>query len=375
MTLKSWGRWVTAGCVVLAIAATSLLLGRSETAAVPSPSNTLPSGLAAFAELLRRDGYLIVTDSMEVPRLSSSDLAIAPILAGKGLLGESTELPKRTISALESHLQNGGRVMTLMVDTDFEKASKESAPRHIQLDPHSERLLTVDFTRVKDSTVTFSDEKNPYKIISETGEELVTLDSSKSGFWVHCHGAIGLSNRFFARSDNAEFYLNLVRMAAPTGTRIVFVQAGYADSQSLGLLGSFGEWAVALQWQVIVIGLVIFYTLGKRFGSLVEPVKVQRGTRQLVDSLADTMKRARMAGFSARLIAKEAMRKKKAQLRLPPSTPDSRIIADLESSNQALAQDLLEGDESSHVQDSVQKLDKFLIGLDMQNQARQNRTK
>ena len=72
----------------------------------------------------------------------------------------------------------------------------------------------------------------------------------------------------------------------------MFTEASFGHIYDRGLLESIGPWANAAWQQLLILGIVIAFTLGKRFGLPEETKRTQRGSRELLDAIADTYQRA-----------------------------------------------------------------------------------
>ena len=103
---------------------------------------------------------------------------------------------------------------------------------------------------------------------------------------------IGATNRFIDKQQNAELFGRLFSMVAGSGKRFVFTEANFGHVSQRGLLESIGPWANAAWQQLLLLGIVIAFTLGKRFGLPEETRTAQRGSRELLDAVADTYQRA-----------------------------------------------------------------------------------
>ena len=66
---------------VLALSVMVILLGGRESQSMPSADSYNPSGTAAMAELLRREGFNVEVDSYKRPRLKENDTAIEKMKA------------------------------------------------------------------------------------------------------------------------------------------------------------------------------------------------------------------------------------------------------------------------------------------------------
>lgn len=326
MRFKAWGRWTGVLVAILLVATMSLLLGRNESSATPSAMNTMPSGLAAFAELLTRDGYRTSIDRSDSPKLAPGDVVVAPCLVGTLLREGESQIPRRTETALKRFVKSGGRVLALEFERDFNLATSKA--KSLQVTPWvgANVELKIDHGPPQTPQLKLLEDADPYELASVNSLALVEVRNGESGVVVRVANALGCTNRFLGRNDNAEYYLGLVHRIAPNGSRIVFLNSTMGDFDQTGLLGMFGGWAVAAQWQVVLLLVVVALTVGQRFGAAQREFANERGTRQLVDTLADIFRTSKKQQFSARLIVDQAIKRHRTRHRIPSATSDQAIV-------------------------------------------------
>ncbi len=317
---------------LLVVAAAMLLMARRDSRAMPSIANTGPSGLAAFAELLRRDGYVVVQNRDEYPKFERDDVVVEveldqqPVSAIEMMSqGETSHTPETEIA---DHVARGGKLLELAGRSDFDAASRDGAAPVTVKSPALKREARVNHDAVaSDADLLWTPRaESNYGLWSvEPGNRtFVTFRREGNGMEAGAK-LLGASNRFIGRYQNAEIYLDVVRRLAPAGSRVVFAEASFGNAERKGLIGAIGGWAVAAQWQAVLIFLVVVYTLGKRFGLPETDPMVQRGTRDLVDAVAGVMGRGRKSGFALRSLVNDASEQARATLRLPSSMPTKEV--------------------------------------------------
>lgn len=294
--------WVLLG---LLLAASALFLfARSAARSFPSIESTLPSGAAVFAELLRREGFEVVLDTDDDPDLPKDALVIAYFVP-VGFFGGSNEYETK---ALAEWVEGGGVLLGLTLSADFDDASRAAQAREASNGAHAtlalRQRITVSQTAGSSPTGSFptaGDEALAIRVLSDDSPLVVAGDRDK-GVIVEVGDALGSTNRFIDKEQNAAFYLDLVRAVAP-GKKVVFVEALFGNTRNVGLLARLGSWASAAWWQFLLFAIVVTYTLGKRFGLPERDRRTQRGARELVDAFADTMNRGRQRQLALSLIA------------------------------------------------------------------------
>ncbi|HSI72103.1 MAG TPA: hypothetical protein VK934_02915 [Fimbriimonas sp.] len=330
--------WV--GLAILAIAGMMLSLGRRETSALPAADSFAPSGASAFFEMLKRQGYAVEISRDVRPKLKPNDLVVAfELLRPKSFWADvsaedpeietPTEFDKTFNKVLLEHFKNGGRAIFLPLQEDYLAASRtavRSSPLQAVAATGGEPLTTnlvlpVNLQNPLLTELTQSSKHRPVTVWS--GPNLLNLVEGvrieKGVAFVPINGIIA-TNRFIDRVDNAQLLSQLVHTMAPKGSRIVFTEASFDNIDQKGLLEAIGGWLDAAWQQLLLLGLVIVYTLGKRLGFAEETRGKQRGSRELVDALADTMGRARASHLAMEVTLNRADAELRMALRLPRET-------------------------------------------------------
>ena len=317
----------TALLLILVVSMFMFLIARTEDVAAPSASSSFPSGLGAFAELLRQDGYTVVLDRSEKPYLNSGDLAIAGSINEPGLLSRGPVTPSKTLSALKKHLGANGRVLELRFSPDFIDSSHEAKPVTVINMVEPDHLLKVTSSTTPTTGIGVSEDPPAFDAWTLNGSRFVSVFVTESGVFTSVMSAIGATNRFLGQEDNARFYLGLVSRLATPGGRVVFVEASIGEFDHKGLISTFGSWAVAAQWQFLFLLLVVAYTVSRRFGFPVDETPAQLGSRQLVDAVAQVFRSSKKLEFASHVLAENALDSVRQSLRLAPGTNKQVVLA------------------------------------------------
>ncbi|HTQ10920.1 MAG TPA: hypothetical protein VMI31_12665, partial [Fimbriimonadaceae bacterium] len=140
------------------------------------------------------------------------------------------------------------------------------------------------------------------------------------------------SNRFIDQAQNASLLMRMVSTIAPKGSRIVFTEATYSDTEP-GLMELLGPGAVGAWYQGIFLFIVIVYSLGKRFGLPDETRPAQTGQRELVEAIADAYRRAGATRIACRSAYDRADLQVRRALKIsrdaPASERDARLPSEL----------------------------------------------
>ncbi|HXH61005.1 MAG TPA: hypothetical protein VNI20_06565 [Fimbriimonadaceae bacterium] len=305
------GAWILAGLLIITA---SLIFGnRQENTGFPSITNTKPSGFAAFAELLRRDGYDLSLERSAKLDLSGADLVISTeYLEGErrnSLLSvasdDEEEAPPEEdttpgyVKALDKFAEGGGTVLTIKNSENFDGAVQSVPSKSGTV---SAKDLNKKYSlRLAFSSVLPRPSKNqaaPYVAWYNQGNPYVTFTKSGSGLLVTVADGLPITNHFLGEEQDAEFFLDLVRSLAKPGAHIKVIEAGIGNAVTPSPTNMLGQWAVFARWQAVLLFVVIVYTLGRRFGLPEKDKRSVQGTRELFDAVADVLRRSHNTGLA-----------------------------------------------------------------------------
>jgi len=321
---------------LLVLATALLLVGRSDPTANPSVTNYGPSGLAAWAELLRRDGYQVRIERDPTPAFEQDDVLIAVAVTGRGfdvLSGPVTPRTQATTQAITQHLEEGGVGLFTIVPYNFEEATKiaENPTELTRKGKPTKRVSTsagtnaleVPFSWMPTDLVTAG---ATYSTWTSTAGDYDHIIPTGKGRTLYFDDGMAITNRFLDQFDNAEVSLDLFRSVAPPGSKVVFVEAYFGNVQDEGWIDSLGPWASAARTQALILAGVIILTLGVRFGSPLYERQKTRGTRELVDAVADVFRRSNKQGFALELLYDDAMERIRVAMKRPVGTKRKDLL-------------------------------------------------
>lgn len=304
-----------------------LLFAREGGRAFPSIASSKPSGLRALAEILGNAGYDVVLEGASRPKLEPDDLAVTVQLSTQASPLDAPEgsPEERVQTIVKEHEWSGGAHLRLQIPGDFDERSrlaqnsrspvrnpygpKGSPPLHVQDLP--ETPFGIEASAVEDRV--------PLWVLPDlvARRTWAYVDTSSGARSVTLPYGLALTNRFIDRADHARIAAAIVAALAPEGGRVVFLEASFGNVREPSLLADLGPWAVAAQWQFLLLFVVVAYSLGKRFG-LPDPGRVtERGARELVDAYATLMQRAKRRDLALRILADRAEARARSVLRLP----------------------------------------------------------
>ncbi len=322
---------------VLTVAGLMITLARTVGRADPRIDSYRPSGLAAFADLLRANGYQVESTTSAFPRLGKNDIAVA-CLAEEPTGFENTEINDDTPGALgrlSQFIQDGGKAVLLPIDVNFDDASTRLETREATGDFLSSPLrVTVHPNRsawqvgLPDDLVTAGLVHDRY----DANSNIAWLTRYTDGTVLSFADGYMATNRFIDREQNADVLIGSLSTIAPKGARLVFVESTFGNERP-GLLEILGPGAIGAWYQSLFLFVVIVFTLGKRFGLPEEVRPTQTGQRELVDAIADTYRRARSTRAACRAAYERADAEVRKSLKLsadaPASDRDLRIPIEL----------------------------------------------
>lgn len=312
--------WILLG--LLGLSAFMLSLGQRDLYANPSSISFAPSGASVLTQLLRDRGHQIDIDRRPRPNLSKDDVALAFADYNPMITGETDSL--ETIGkSLRHHAEEGGSVVLIEIPKNFQDLSRQILSNPLaevhDLGKRRSYKLTVDLAPAAEVRIPVTDATDPSVVLWDAGEsEYVRGYRVGKGNVLVVSGAIGFTNRFIDRGDNAATSISIIELLAKKkpGSRVVFTEASFGNVRAPGLLDVIGAWAVASWYQFIFLGVVVVFTLGRRFGyAEIDPTK-QRGTRELLDAISDTYLRGRHAQVALRIVLARVESELRASLRL-----------------------------------------------------------
>ncbi len=324
---------------VLLISVGMIALGTHETESFPSAHSYLPSGTAALEELFRKSGYQVVVDNTAAPVLNKGDLAIAfypmadpsvPTPTGSGDTSADPLQPTR--DDLTKFVQEGGSLLSLPVNQNFAGDSKAFLDKAVTVHSASGKQAKVnwDTTPVNVTFIPDSDQHFPLWAADPTARnatDFVSLHRVGKGSDAVLANGIIASNRFLDKNENALVLMETARVLAKPGARVVFVEAAFGNVEDPSLTELIGPWAKAAWLQLVFLGIVAIYTLGKPFGLPDPERREQKGSRELLDAMADTLRRGRMTRLALRSVYEDTNRLLRKWFRTPRNTDRADLEA------------------------------------------------
>jgi hypothetical protein len=325
--------WALVG--LLGLASILLSLGQRELFARPAADSFAPSGASALAELLKRD-HSVTIDRRPRPQLNPSDVAVAftsvePNPTSKDDFGTIEE-------SLREHAERGGRLLLLNIPSQFQDASRtllREEPVEVTDEGRNRRFrVHANLNLAGGAGVDVLQHGDPsVSLWSTDGGDFLRAARVGKGTVVIVTDATAFTNRFLDRADDAAAAVATVALVAPKGSRLVFTEAAFGNVHQPGLMETLGAWAVAGWYQLLFFGLVVVYTLGRRFGFPEVERTPQRGTRELLDALADTYYRGRHSRIALRTALSAVDAEVRSALRMPRdeelSARDERLSPEL----------------------------------------------
>lgn len=305
---------------VLALSVMVIMLGGRESQTMPSADSYNPSGTAAMAELLRREGFNVEIDNYKRPRINENDTAVVFVIPPMEWDTTTEETDRdRTFDRIREHVKSGGSAVVLPVPEEFQDSSRLAISTRFpttRVGTDTTALVTMPMDAREDGQV-FSAPVASYPLWQageERQEHVVKLEKEGDGVVASFRSGLMGTNRFLAVNDNAQVLVDSIRTVAQPGGRVVFVEAAIGNIYEPGLMEILGPWAEAAWFQLLFLAAVILYTLSKPFGLFQEQRRKEQGSRELLDAVTFTLSRAHMTDFvlsAAREETKRARLKQK----------------------------------------------------------------
>ncbi len=301
----------------------------------PSVTSTRASGYAAFAELLKRDGYDVRLDRSVRPQFAKGDVVIAVTRGSSDPFQEPTVdemLGERPLDLhrdqIEAHLRDGGSVIEIINSEYFDQASEqtETVQRNAVSSQDPSRTYNLSLPIESYGYSAFEPDAAPYNAWIVGEYSFVEYAHFGGGLLVTVGEGLPITNRYLDQDQNAEFFLSLVRNVAPAGSRIVFDESGIGNADDPTVANTLGEWAVAARWQAGLLFAVLIYTLSRRFGTPETETRAVRGSRELFDAVADVFRRTSNTGLALDNLLVECDQRIRRVLNAPTTAKRSDIL-------------------------------------------------
>lgn len=274
------------GLFVIALNLTSVMgqfTGGNPSGRSSSSYATAPDGLAAYFELLRRDGH-----PAQHERSSPSEGTLNP--STTLFVIEPFEILPDDAAAIRRFVESGGRLVATEADVPWLSKLLDNPPELSGEGRERARMLTDIYPGVQrlrfDGTRAWGRVGDSTAIVGEDGQVLVTTATLGSGEMVFLADASVVENRRLAEADNAAFGLSI---AGESARPVVFLESvhGYGNKRGLAALPT--RWKTAL-WGLLIAMLTWLVARGRRLGPPEDAARNLPPPRQLyVKSLATSV--------------------------------------------------------------------------------------
>ncbi|MFM9873352.1 MAG: hypothetical protein ACKVQS_07800 [Fimbriimonadaceae bacterium] len=348
--MKQFNRVALVLTLLLILSAVIFVFGSSGGNTTPSSINTRGLGIAAYAELLRRNNIPVEIDRSPVIKLSKNDVLLIVEDNAKfydwfqedttkndyAKDGEefSKEAPSQFQQSLTNHLKQGGRIMNLVMPTSREDFTPTASIQRVTTPNESEsfdlQLGDEAYTLDEDSKTT------ELPLIVKGSEYFAYLTEESGGVYLDVADATFLRNRFIAKSDNAKLGVWLVKRFLPPGGKIVIAEASVGNQESRTALDEVGKWATAAFWQALFLGAVIVFTFNRRFGVASREITKARGAKELMGAMSLTLQRANRRDHALLILRASALDRVRKTLRLSIGLSEQDVISRMHPDAQSI---------------------------------------
>jgi hypothetical protein len=308
--------WIAVGVLggAIVLVNVALVFVRHYTADPGGPTSssyaTAPTGLAAYADLLARDGHR-VTQLRDAPARARLDPGSTVVLL------DPRDVSRADARALRRFLDAGGRLVAggaeepQWLDAVLSRQPGWSAGGIRVALPRARVPETAGVSRVATAgggSWTSSGEARA--ALGSGRSELLVVAPVGRGRLALLADASPLQNRLLARADDAKLGLSL---AGATARPVAFVESvhGYGRASGLGAIPT--SWRFALGGLVLA-ALVLIWARGRRLGppeALERPLPPPR--REYVDAMAALLERSRDPAASIAPLQQELRRRLERQ--------------------------------------------------------------
>lgn len=291
----------------LLIAAAAVLLGgETDDRAAPSAESYSPSGLRAFVELLKANGYHPVVDRNRKPAIGPNDIVVSFDVVRRDALTSKTADDEEseafaTNDWISDRVEEGAFWVTSSFQSDFSKSSRralDGTPVDARSTGSAARLKVILDPDADDSSADDWDSPDLTPIWTTDVFPIASTWTYGDGRVIECRDGLPFSNRFVEKADDARLVMSLIRAANRPGAKVVFAEATWSQADDRGLFATIGGWASAAYYQAMFWFVVLLLCMGIRFGYPDEVRATQRGSRELLDAVAFFSRRAKHANLA-----------------------------------------------------------------------------
>lgn len=302
-------------------------------------------GAKGFARLLERNGYTVRSLKRTFRHLpeDADMLVIFPVPLEMAV---SNDWNEADAEALDKWLREGGRLLLFSGDNRMPESLRGSAQwrlppfqfyteNGIEAQPSlpASWLEGVRRVQLRDQRVNLSPREERWVPLLHTmgGVVEAALWHYEKGIVFECTDWQWLTNEYLREADNGAFILAVVRKLLPDGGVIYFDDAGQGDlerepGEARGFWGIAPMGVRVAFAHLMLITLIAFYSLGKRFG-LPRPTPSRApALSEYVDALAGVYERTQAAQPAFETILDDIRRRLCRQLGLPAGTTLLQLI-------------------------------------------------
>jgi hypothetical protein len=334
-------------------------------------------GVKGFARLLERNGYTVRSLKRTYRRLPK-DAEMLVIFPPPFRLDGGGDWSAEDADALDAWLRKGGRLLLFSEDTRLPDSLRGDARNRLPIAQFpTDRLINaqpslpapwlkgIQRVRLADQRANLSPRKERWVPLLHTGGTVeAALWYYEKGIVFECTDWQWLTNERLREADNGAFILAVVRKMLPRGGVVYFDDAGQGDLEREAQQPR-GFWGVAPMGvriafaHLMLITLVAFYSLGKRFGLPRPAPPCAPALGEYVDALAGVYERTQAVHPAFETILDDVRRRLCRRLGLPAGATllqliqalpaDSPMRDALTEAHRALQNPQLTPDEALHL--------------------------
>lgn len=268
----------------------------------PSANSVEPSGTKLFADILRQQGIPVEVSHALDRQPKSNELVIRwaeRVFDAEDSVYSPDDQDRRAFSGRP-------RTITFSLESNFDQASAGAAPQKVKPNPAltaQPKNFTITRTQQESGSVGWPFDAGSSSFPVYVGSEekpnvdpnlpFVTFVQGERENALFVSEALFVSNRWIGKEQNAEFAVQLIRMALPSGGTVVFDEASFGNGRIGSLFDQLGPWMRAFSWQFWFLFAIVCWSLGIVFGRPQGFRHAQRGSRDMIEAFAFMTRRAK----------------------------------------------------------------------------------
>lgn len=268
--------------------------GKDTAGSLPSIENQRPAGLMLLADVLRSRGHQVVVSRQKSPKLKPDDVLVY-VSTSNSFQEFEDAIPSPSLLAGQDSIR------LAIYDGDLRQAMEQQGGPEAPVRWAGGQSKTDGKMEFQSSDPGFG--SSGRNLLLSENQALAQLESKSTGHReLNLLAGTAAINLLVHKADNADFIVGMFEGMNRKKGRFVFWEYGIGNRQDNSLMQDLGNSFSVAYWQIILVGAVIIFSVGKRFGPPLPPSLKVRGTRELVDAFGDVLWRQKRTDIALQLI-------------------------------------------------------------------------